>query len=332
MRIAIVKLSALGDIVHAMAVLQFIKKYNQEILIDWVVEENYLELVKFNPDINQVHLINLKRAKRKKSLFLLLSELIKIRKLDSYDLVIDMQGLMKSALISKLIKSKKTIGFDKESIRERFASFFYTDKFNFEYSKNVIERNYSLIEFALGLSISKEQIQSKVPFLFTRKNRLDIKLSRTKKNILLIPGASHISKCYPPTKFAEITSLIDANFFISWGSFEEKMLADKIQVESDNVVVCNKQSIDELIFLISKSDLVIGSDTGPTHIAWALNIPSITLFGPTPGNRNTWETRINKIIESDSKVDSFKINKNDFSIKNIQPKVIVKMAQELINK
>ena len=63
MRIAIVKLSALGDIVHAMAVLQFIKKYNQEILIDWVVEENYKQLLEYHPEVNKVHTVNLKKAK-----------------------------------------------------------------------------------------------------------------------------------------------------------------------------------------------------------------------------------------------------------------------------
>ena len=75
MKIAIVKLSALGDIVHAMIVLQFIKKYNQEIEIDWVVEERYKELLDSNPDINKVHVVNLKKAKINKSLYLFYKEM-----------------------------------------------------------------------------------------------------------------------------------------------------------------------------------------------------------------------------------------------------------------
>ena len=63
MKIAIVKLSALGDIIHAMVVLQFIKKYNPEILIDWVVEENYKQLLEYHPEVNKVHTVNLKKAK-----------------------------------------------------------------------------------------------------------------------------------------------------------------------------------------------------------------------------------------------------------------------------
>ena len=76
---------------------------------------------------------------------------------------------------------------------------------------------------------------------------------------------------------------------------------------------------------------MIGSDTGPTHMAWALNIPSITLFGPTPGYRNTYTTNINKIIESDSTVNPRKINKNDYSINDINVGDIVELAQKLLS-
>ena len=117
MRIAIVKLSALGDIVHAMIVLQFIKKFDNKILIDWIVEESYKDLLDSHPDINKVHTINIRQVKKKKSLFALNREFKKVRKLPFYDLVIDMHGLIKSAIISRLIPSKETLGFDKFSAR-----------------------------------------------------------------------------------------------------------------------------------------------------------------------------------------------------------------------
>ena len=83
---------------------------------------------------------------------------------------------------------------------------------------------------------------------------------------------------------------------------------------SKNLNVLKGLSLDELISVVIQMDLVIGPDTGPTHMAWALNIPSITLFGPTPGYRNTYSTDINKIIESESEVNPYKIDKNDNSI------------------
>jgi heptosyltransferase I len=331
MRIAIVKLSALGDIVHAMIVLQFIKEFKKEISIDWFVDEAYKDLLEYHPDIKKVHLVNLKQAKNKKSILTLIKEFKKIRKLSHYDLVIDMQGLIKSAIISKLIPSIKTLGFDRYSIRERFASFFYNETFNCPYDQNIILRNVELIEYAFGLKVDTKKIQNKDPFLFSINNKQSITISKTKKNILLIPGASNKSKCYPVSKLAEFSTLIDANFIILWGNSEERKLAEKIKFLSSKVMISEKLSINSLISLTNKVDLVIGPDTGPTHIAWALNVPSITLFGPTPGYRNILETSINKIIESKTSVNPFDIDYEDLSISEIETKEIAIMTSKLLN-
>ena len=89
--------------------------------------------------------------------------------------------------------------------------------------------------------------------------------------------------------------------------------------------------MDDLKRTVSESRLVIGADTGPTHMAWALNIPSITIFGNTPEYRNTYITDINKVIKSDSKVNPLKLDKNDFSINEIKAIDIVNIAKELLS-
>ena len=330
MRIAIVKLSAMGDIIHAMIVLQYIKKFNNKISSDWIVEEKFKDLLKFNPHINKLHILNIRDAKNNKSIFKLLKDLNKLRDLDLYDLVIDMQGLIKSAIISKLLPSRQIIGFDKFSTREKLASNFYNKKLNCPYEKNVIMRNIALIEFALGFSVENQQIYNKVPFIYSDVKELDFISETSKKNILIIPGASHPSKRYPAESFAKFVKLLDANYLIIWGSSNEKLLANDIKKHAPNAVICPKLSIGKLALLISKLDLVIGPDTGPTHIAWALNIPSITLFGSTPGYRNTIVTEFNKIIESNSEVNPNKIDKNDYSIQNIKVDNIVDIAKALL--
>jgi heptosyltransferase-1 len=330
MRIAIVKLSAMGDIVHAMLILQFIKKFNDKISIDWIVEERFKDLLKFNPHINKLHLVNFKNAEKKGSILVLLRSIKKLRNHDIYDLVIDMQGLIKSAIISKLLPSKQIIGFDKFSIRESLASNFYNKKFNCSYETNVILRNIALVEFALGFIVEKQQIYNKLPFIYSNAKELGFNINKSKKNILLIPGASHPSKRYPAESFAKLVHSLDANYHIIWGSSNEKFLAIEIKKRAPNVEICPQLSIEELAYLISQLDLVIGPDTGPTHIAWAINIPSIALYGPTPGYRNTFETDINKKIESQSNVNPNKIDKNDYSIKDIDVETIVSKAKELL--
>ena len=331
MKIAIVRLSALGDIVHSMVVLQFIKIHYPNSVVDWVVEKKFQGILENNPHINQIHQVSLSSAKESKSLLLFWNELRQIRKLGKYDLVIDMQGLIKSALVARMIPSDITLGFDKESLRERLAAIFYNQTYKINYAENVIERNLSLVSYALKFSIDKEDISRKEAFLFSRKEYIFNDISIKKKNIVLIPGASYPSKCYPMQKCVELTKQIEANFLIIWGNEEEKVMSDKIKSLSPKVYVCEKLPIDSLVSLISQVDLVIGSDTGPTHMAWALNIPSITLFGPTPGYRNTYITNINKIIESKSKVNPSKINKNDYSINDINVGDIVKLAQRLLS-
>jgi heptosyltransferase-1 len=330
MRIAIVKLSAMGDIVHAMLVLQYIKNLNPKISIDWIVEESFKDLLKFNPHVNKLHLVSFKDAKKNKSILTLFKDLNKLRHHDLYDLVIDMQGLIKSAIVSRILPSKQVIGFDKFSTREKLASNFYSKKLNCPYETNVIKRNIALIEFALGFSVEKQQIYNKVPFIYSNVRELNIKSTKSKKNILIIPGASHPSKRYPVESFAKLAHLLDANYHIIWGSADEELLAKEIKKSASHVNICPKLSIEKLASLISQLDLVIGPDTGPTHIAWALNIPSITLFGSTPGYRNTLETDINKKIESHSNVNPNKIDKNDYSIKDIDVETIVSEANELL--
>jgi heptosyltransferase-1 len=330
MRIAIVKLSALGDIVHAMVVLQFIKKYNQEILIDWIVEENYKQLLKHHPEVNKVHTVSLKKAKNQMSLRLILNDFRKLRNLQVYDVVIDLQGLMKSAILSRIIPSKITVGFNRASAREKIASFFYTKTFKIGYDENVIKRNFELIKFALKLPYNFKDLQNKLPFIFSSQKYDNLGLSSSKKNVLIIPGASHSTKLYPVNKIARITKLLNTKIIVIWGSQSERLLAKEIKTLNPKVVIMDQLSIDQLISLVCQVDLVIGSDTGPTHLAWACNIPSITLFGSTPGYRNALTSDINQILESKSNVNPLKIDKKDYSIQEINVEEVLKIANHLL--
>ena len=331
MKIAIVKLSALGDIVNAMVVLQFIKKNNPKIKIDWVVEKAYKELLSNNPNVNKVHTVNFKLAKQKKSLPIFFKEIKKIRQFGKFDIVIDMQGLIKSAFVSRMISSEVTVGFHRSSSRESISSIFYSHKFKMDYKENIICRNLSLVANSLNFTFKGNEIQNKDPFLYPSKKYIPSSFSKSMKNIVLIPGASHPCKCYPVEGYIKVIKKIDANFIIIWGSDSEKLIAKKIKKLYPSVNISKKLSLDELISLIKQSDLIIGSDTGPSHIAWGLNVPSVILFGCTPGYRNTYETKLNKIINSDSIVNPLKINKNDYSISKIDSNEIAKIATLILS-
>ena len=322
MKIAIVKLSSLGDIIHSMVALQFIKKYHPESEIDWIVEERFKELLINNPHLNAVHTVCLKEIK---SWRLFLNEIRKIKNFGSYDVVIDAQGLIKSSIVSRLIKSKKRVGFDRRSIREPLATCLYTDKVYVDYSKNTIDRMVELICFPFDIEVSTDEIINKSLFIYTSSR---VKVPK-KPYIVFVIGSTWENRNYPKEKFLRVVKSLETRCIVLWGNEQEKEKAFWMKRQSALIEIMPLLSIDELKYVIKNSCLLIGNDTGPTHMAWGLNIPSITLFGPTPVHR-VYETPINRTLNSSSKVDQFNLDRNDFTIKEIKVNNVVKISKELL--
>lgn len=322
-KIAIVRLSALGDIVNSAVVLQFIKQKYPNSSIEWITEEVFSSLLDFHPLIDKVHTINLKKLKKDKNIKELITTVSKLKNLVKFDIIIDMQGLLKSAIVSKII-GKNTHGFDKNSSREALSSLFYKSTSKIAYDENVIKRNCFVVSDALGFEITDAMLQKKQP-VFIKKE----KMHPYSKHIAIVIGASWESKKYPKEKVAQLCDKFATECFIIWGNDDEYEDAMWIAQHSKFATTAPKFSLPELVEYISNLDLLIGNDTGPTHIAWAQNIPSITLFGPTT-TRMIYETPKNIGIKSPSKVDINKIDKNDYSISEIEVDEIYKQAKKLL--
>ncbi len=331
MRIAIVRLSALGDIINSALILQFIKKAYPNAKIEWICEEAFAPIIANHPDLDAVHTVAIKRAKKTKSLSLLFQTLSKLRSLGEFDKIIDLQGLLKSALVSRAI-GKNVYGFDKDSIRESIASTFYRHHVHIPYEENSIWRTVVLVSEALDIEITKEMVESKLPALTYQDedNITQDLLSDSQKNIAFVIGASWPSKTYSRENFIDLANKLDANIILIWGSELEKKEASHIAIESSQTKLAPKLTLPQLVALVDSVDLVIGNDTGPTHIAWAMNKPSITLFGPTPADKMMWQGSKHIAIESDSNVNPLKLDRSDMSIKDISPQLIFEKAQELL--
>jgi len=324
--IAIVRLSALGDIINSAVVLQFIKKEYPNANITWICEEMFSSILKDHHYLKNLHTLTLKELKKRDNkIKVFIENLKKISTFEEFDIIIDMQGLIKSAIVSRII-GKKTHGFDKNSTRESLASLLYKTSSSIPYEENVIKRNCFVVSDALKFKITDEMILNK-DNIFNYTN--DFKFSKDNKNIAFIIGASWNSKKYPKELVTKVCDTLGETSYIVWGSEDERKDALWICEQSKYAKLAPKMSLKKLVGFISELDLVIGNDTGPTHIAWAQNIPSITLFGPT-NERMIYETPKNIAINSPSNVNILKIDKNDFSIKEIDYKEIVKNAQRLL--
>ncbi|TQR56581.1 lipopolysaccharide heptosyltransferase I [Campylobacter troglodytis] len=335
MKIALIRLSALGDIIQSSIVLQFIKKKQPEAEIDWFVDERFKGILEAHPLINTLYALPLKDKKILSSLKMLLSA-----KKKEYDLVIDLQGLLKSALIARILSSN-AYGFDRKSLKEVMASFFYKHKAFVPYKENIILRNIYLLGFVLDCFFDKAEILTKKPCFEADESlqkKLLKKLKLAKCNVLIHTGSSTANKNYPKERLSILSQMIlssyeETKIWLCWGNEEERSFCEFILKDSarEGIFILPKLSLQELSAFTALCDLIIGNDSGPTHLAFAMNKPSITIFGATPSYRNAYQTPINKIIDSGKFISDPKhIDKNDFCIQSIDERQIFDHVKALL--
>ncbi len=324
MKIAIVRLSALGDIIVSAVFLAAIKERFTDAQIEWFVDERFSAILEHSPYIDKLHPIALKSALKTFNP-LKIFKLFKSLRAYEYDIIIDMQGLVKSALITQTLKAPKKVGFDYASAREGLSAFFYSQKVSIAYDEPILKRNFTLLSHALNLS--KKEISQSLSSRFKVFSYQDspkinaLNLNQNKPKILFVLETSKINKTYPTERFKELALALE-NFQICllWHADEKKaaVLYHALKHQRD-VLLLPKLTLNEVKALLFKMDLIIGGDTGITHLAWALQKPSITLYGNTPMERFKLESPINVSLTGNSNAN---YHKKDFSIQNIEPKKI----------
>lgn len=236
-----------------------------------------------------------------------------------------MQGLIKSALITQTLKASKKVGFDYASAREGLSAFFYSQKVSIAYDEPILKRNSTLLSQALNLpekEISQGLSSRAKAFSYQDSPKINaLNLNQNKPKILFVLETSKINKTYPTERFKELALMLE-NFQICllWHADEEKAatLYHALKHQRD-VLLLPKLTLNEVKALLFKMDVIIGGDTGITHLAWALQKASITLYGNTPMERFKLESPINVSLTGNSNAS---YHKKDFSIQNIEPKKI----------
>ncbi len=290
--IAIIKLSSLGDIIHTIPAFNILRKEFPESKISWIVEPNGAKFLKHLRGLDQIIIINLKK-KGLKNKYRELKKFIKRNK-HKFDIIIDFQGLIKSALLGFLIGNKSIrIGFNKNNIRkEKLASKFYTivsDKFN-EEKNHVIYKNIELLKTfkpiynEINYPIN-DIIPSKKILDFFKKNKL-----KAKKYILVNTGGKWETKRLSIDQNINIIENIkkrinDLKVIIIWGNKDERKTATRIAKKTKSLL-SPKTNFSDLFFLVKHSCLAITGDTFILHVADMFNTISIAYFGPTSPIRN----------------------------------------------
>jgi len=277
MKVLLIKMSSLGDIVHTFPALVEARANISNLEFDWVVEENFVDLVSIHPNVSRIIPVALRRWRKNLWQAYKNKELgnsIKQLKNKRYDLIIDAQGLIKSAVLGKLAHGK-LVGFNKYCVRESIASYFYAQKYNVDMNYHIVERNRDLMAQSLNYVKSTKEADF----------GLSEYISNNPHNyIMLFHGTTWASKHYPVYHWRKVLEFCDLNKIkvkLPWGNKSEYDRATTLAHNLTNVEVLPKLSLLKLIPIVAQSRLCITLDTGLGHLASALKVPCIGLYGPT---------------------------------------------------
>ncbi len=276
-RILIIKTSSLGDIIHCLPVVNDIKYFVPESSIDWLVEESFADIPRLHPEIHSVITISLRTWKKnlgKKTTWTGLYKAIKAIRQEHYDIVIDFQGLLKSAFFT-LFTHGDIHGFDKDSVREAAASYFYKHTHTISKQIHAVVRNRELAAKCFQYDLMDHPAH----FGLEIHNITNFNLSE--RYVVLIHGSSKKTKLWPIghwQKIVQFFNVLGLRVLLPWGNLEEYEVSKILRKTSTNCLVLPKMKISDLANIISSAKCVVGVDSGLTHLANALGIPTIGLY------------------------------------------------------
>lgn len=287
-RVLIIKTSSLGDIIHTLPAVTEAKKACPNIQFDWLVDESFQEIPAWHPAIHNVIPIPLRRLKKIGFRAWQRGEIQKMwgtLREHAYDLIIDAQGLFKSAFLACLCRGTRA-GLSFSSAREPLASFFYQKKYivpNYKKSHAILRAKY-LFAKSLGYTAS-ENIEYGLERIIVPHNAANI----TKPYCIFLHGTTWTSKLWPESYWRELSiRLFSLGFDIKlpWGNVLEYEAAKRIQGGEKHVEILPKLTLTELVPVLLNAKVVISVDTGLGHLSAALDVPTIALFGATDPKLN----------------------------------------------
>jgi heptosyltransferase-1 len=270
--ILFIKTSSLGDVIHHMPALTEARARRPDARFQWVVEEAYAPLARLHPAVDRVISVawrrwrhQLHRAQVRREMTAFMGEL----RGRVFDDIIDTQGLIRTGLIARLARGKRH-GYDAASIKERAASWFYDVKHKVPRTLHAIERNRMLSARALGYEAAGEADYG------LDRNRLAVPISRYG---VLLHATARREKQWPEQHWCELVQILGREFdlVVPFGTTEERARSERIAAGIARVP--DFQPLDEMARTIAGAAFVVGVDTGLLHLAAALGVPLVALYG-----------------------------------------------------
>jgi heptosyltransferase-1 len=306
-RILIVRLGALGDVVHAIPVAAALRRAFPAARIDWLVSAKHREILDLVPVIDRRLVLDDRPTPGQRGGHSLLGAIRELRQA-RYDVAIDLQGLIKSAVLARASGAPRVLGFSCRYARERAARFFYTEAhdpgrgglYDPRETRHVVDINLSLLAL-LGIAAPARE------FPIDAQESAAAQSARRQvdgRYALLNPGAAWPNKRWPPERLASIAAALQSRHglrsVVLWGPGEEPLAQAVVAGAGGAAVVSPKTSIADMVALARGAELMVSGDTGPTHIAAAVGTPIVGIYGPTRPARNGPMSPIDVTVSRDS--------------------------------
>jgi heptosyltransferase I len=317
-RLLVVRLGAMGDIIHTLPAVTALRQAFPGAQIGWVIEERWAELLctlptprsgplsPQRPLVDRIHTVN--TAAWRKSFFSLqtcqeIAAALSDLRAPHYDVAVDFQGAVRSALIARW--SGAATAYGAAQPRENAASMFYT-RTVIAHGEHVVEQNLSLAEAVAGVSLKTPGVE--FPRDEDAERECDRKLQEQgiRNFVIVNPGAGWGAKRWPERRYGEVACELanhGAKVLINCGPGEEA-LARAVEEATGGRARRITCSLSQLIALTRRARLFIGGDTGPMHLAAALEVPVVAIFGPTNPARNGPFGTESIVLRSSSSVTS----------------------------
>ena len=292
-RILIVRLSALGDIVHALPVLAALKRDWPHASIDWLVEEAYAPILSLAVGLNRRIIVRARESIDRPDTVAFAGVMAYPRAVaylrrQRYDAALDLQGLIKSAAWARFSGAKRVIGFDRTNLREPQAARFYTETIGLQTARHVMQKNLSVL-YTLGAVAGPLELPLAAEASAAIAGAV-ASAGGPRQYAVLNPGAAWPNKRWPPEKFGALAAGIHERYglrsFVTWGPAERDLAASVVSASSGTAEPAPPTEVADLAALMRDAAVVVSGDTGPLHIGAAMGAPLVGLYGPTWPQRN----------------------------------------------
>ncbi len=280
MRVALIKTSSMGDVIHALPVVTDIVAARPDVRVDWVVEESFAELPRLHPAVGEVVSVAVRRWRRSPGRRATWAEIAAVRarlRAARYDLALDLQGLVKSAVVARWTGAP-VAGFSRECAREPLAALAYARRYAVDPQSHAIERLRSLAAQALGY-----RAEGGPRFGLVAPAR-PLPWLPSRPFVAMLHATSRAEKLWPAERWRALGAALHAAGLASvwpWGSAAERDAAQALAAGVAGAVVAPKLALGECARLLADARAVVGVDTGLTHLAAALETRTVALFGAT---------------------------------------------------